>query len=70
MKAKKVFVGVSQSCLGRAMVASFLIISGRLRRLSLTPNVWYVIRTYAKIPRRHLGIAIIRGSVLPFTDIE
>ena len=32
------------------MVASFLSISGRLRRPSLAPNVWYVIRKYAKIP--------------------
>ena len=63
MKAKKVFVGVSPSCLGRAMVASFLSISGRLRRPSLAQNVLYVIRKYAKIPRRYLGIAMIRGSV-------
>ena len=50
------------------MVASFLSISGRLRRPSLAPNVWYVIRISM---RRYLGsIAIIRGSVLPFTDIE
>jgi len=60
-------IGVSLSCLGRAMVPPF---SGRLRRPSLAPNVLYVIRKYAKIPRRYLGIAIIRGSVLPFTDIE
>ena len=43
-------VGVSPSCLGRAMVASFLSTSGRLRRPSLAPNVLYVIRKYAKIP--------------------
>ena len=40
----------SPSCLGRAMVASFLSISGRLRRPLLAPNVWYVIRKYAKVP--------------------
>ena len=67
MKVKKVFVGVSPSCLGRAMVASFL---SRLRRPSLAPKVLYVIRKYAKIPRRYIDIAIISGSVLPFTDIE
>ena len=46
---KNVF-GFSPSCLGRAMVASFLSTSGRLRQPSLTPNVLYVIRKYAKIP--------------------
>ena len=50
IKGKKVFLGVSSSCLGRAMVASFLSISGRLRRPSLAPNVLYVIPKYAKIP--------------------
>ena len=61
-------VGVSPLCLGRAMVTSFLSTSGRLRQPSLAPNVLYVIRKYM---RRYLGsIAIIRGSVLPFTDIE
>ena len=50
MKAKKIFVGVSPSCLGRAMVASFLSTSGRLRQPSLAPNILYVIRKYAKIP--------------------
>ena len=50
MKAKNNFVGVSPSCLGRAMVASFLSTSGRLRQPSLAPNVLYVIRKYAKIP--------------------
>jgi len=49
-KGEKVFFGFSPSCLGRAMVASFLSISGRLRRPSLAPNVWYVIHKYAKIP--------------------
>ena len=44
---KKVFLGISSSCLGRVMVAWFL--SG-LRRPSLAPNVLYVIRKYAKIP--------------------
>ena len=33
------------------MVASFLSTSGRLRQPSLTPNVLYVIRKYAKIPQ-------------------
>ena len=47
MKAKKVFLGMSSSCLGRAMVASFLSISGRLRQPSLAPNILYVIRKYA-----------------------
>ena len=70
MKAKKIFVCISPSCFGRAMVASFLSISGCLRRPSLAPNVLYVIRKYAKMPQRYLGIAIIRGSVLPFTEIE
>ena len=46
------------------------IISISCRRSSLVPNVLYVIRKYAKILRRCLGIAIIRGSVLPFTDME
>ena len=46
------------------------IISISCRRPSLVPNVLYVIRKYAKILRRCLGIAIIRGSVLPFTDME
>ena len=50
MKAKKIFVGVSPSCLGRAMVASFLSTSGKLRQPSLAPSVLYVIRKYAKIP--------------------
>jgi len=49
IKGEKVFLGVSSSCLGRAMVASFLSISGWLRRPSLAPNVLYVICKYAKI---------------------
>ena len=40
-----------EASLGRAMVASFLSTSGRLRQPSLTPNVLYVIRKYAKIPQ-------------------
>ena len=67
MKAKKVFVGVSSSCLGKAMVALILSTLDRLRR---APNVLYVIHKYGKIPRRYLGIAIICGSALPFMDIE
>ena len=51
IKGEKVFFGFSLSCLGRAMVASFLSTSGRLRQPSLTPNVLYVIRKYAKIPQ-------------------
>ena len=51
IKGEKVFFGFSPSCLGRAMVASFLSTSGRLRQPSLTPNVLYVIRKYAKIPQ-------------------
>ena len=39
------------------MIASFLGISGRLRRASLVPNVLYVIRKYA------VGIAIIHINV-------
>ena len=50
MKGEKMFFGFSLSCLGRAMVASFLITLGRLRQPSLAPNVLYVIRKYAKIP--------------------
>ena len=46
------------------MIASFLGISGRLRRPSLVPNVLYVIRKYA------VGIAIIHTNVFPFMDIE
>ena len=51
MTAKNMFVGVSPSCLsvGRAMVASFLSTSGRLRQPSLAPNVLYVICKYAKV---------------------
>ena len=49
MKGEKVFLGVSSSCLGRAMVASFLSISGRLRQPSLAPHVLYVIRKYVKV---------------------
>ena len=51
IKGEKVFFEFSPSCLGRAMVASFLSTSGRLRQLSLTPNVLYVILKYAKIPQ-------------------
>ena len=50
IKGEKVFLDVSSSCLGRAMVALFLSFSGRLRRPSLGPDVLYVIRKYAKIP--------------------
>ena len=46
------------------MIASFLGISGRLRRPSLVPNVLHVIRKYA------VGIAIIHTNVFPFMDIE
>ena len=42
MKGKKVFLGVSSSCLGRAMVASFVSISGRLKWPSLATKVLYV----------------------------
>ena len=50
-EGRKMFFGFSPSCLGRAMVASFLSTSGRLRQPSLAPNVLYVIRKYAKIPQ-------------------
>ena len=49
-EGQKIFVGISPSCLGRTMVASFLSTSGRLRQPSLAPNVLYVIRKYVKIP--------------------
>ena len=45
-----------------SMVALFLSTSGRLRWPSLASNVLYVICKYPKI---RVGIAIIRGSVLP-----
>ena len=50
-EGRKMFFGFSPSCLGRAMVASLLSTSGRLRQPSLAPNVLYVIRKYAKIPQ-------------------
>ena len=50
-EGRKVFFGFSPSCLGRAMIASFVSTSGRLRQPSLAPNVLYVIRKYAKIPQ-------------------